>query len=118
MLDTVLNRSIDLTNCSVSGDCTSKCRNNLMKAKESYGCCANTHFYRKLYDRPLNFDQYYSCKEQRDIWNHCGVTSPGFCKNKLIDSGTFDKKNSDCSFFVNSKLYVVFPTIIFAYICV
>ena len=86
---TLSNLTQDCINSSVY--CTPECRESLVELKETFGCCANSHllFYSVAMTTQFTsiYEHFYSCEENRDIWSHCGVASPGFCDNPLVLNG-------------------------------
>ncbi len=62
--------------CSLMTDCTSNCRDALISAKKTHGCCVNSFIY-SGYTPDI-------CETKMDLWSHCGIESPGFCNNQLV----------------------------------
>ena len=69
-------------NSSCAGVCNQTCRNTIMEAKRSLGCCIN------LYNNSYAFQWHYINSYQHtvtcsQVWNSCGVELPGICKSTL-----------------------------------
>ncbi len=72
----------------ITKDCTSNCRNALISAKETNGCCANS----LLYSNYIFLKN--TCETRMDLWSICGVESPGFCNNQLVFGSTIGGSTS------------------------
>ena len=77
--------------CNITVSCTPECHDNLIKARAAFGCCANSYMLLLFYSfsGPIKLminNPFYSCEKRMDIWSHCGIYSPGYCKNSLVFS--------------------------------
>ena len=90
--------------CSISSDCTSECRESLIRAKETFGCCSNSIVYYS--GRDTFAERLHSCEGDRDIWSYCGIPQSDFCSNSLV-------QNSNASFTdARFRLYLIFAIIL------
>ena len=72
----------DLNNSTCANSdvsCSFTCKDNLRQAKEAIGCCVNS-FNSSSFARTLPFIVH-------DVWESCGVESPGECMSKLSLGG-------------------------------
>ena len=60
-------------------ECRSTCRNKLVEVKNAQGCCVN--YYNRSISNPPPSLAY-------EIWETCGVETPGFCESKLSLNGS------------------------------
>ena len=94
--------------CSISSNCSFECQESLLKAKKTFGCCANALIF--FQDGFANFGgRFYSCEVDGNIWGHCGISQPDFCSNSLVLNGHGS--------FVDTSVSVIFAAILMALSC-
>ena len=66
------------SSCTSNTTCNSTCRSAVMNINSAYGCCVNIYNSSTFGDLGVQFPSL-----SYNVWNACGVSSPGFCTSTL-----------------------------------
>ena len=69
------------SSCISTTTCNSTCQSAVTNITSAYGCCVNIYNSSAFQDLGLQFSSL-----SYDVWNACGVSSPGFCTSPLSTS--------------------------------
>ena len=71
------------SSCISTTTCSSTCRSAVTNINSAYGCCVNIYNSSAFRDLGVQFSSL-----SYNVWNACGVSSPGFCTSTLSASAT------------------------------
>ena len=69
------------SSCTSNTTCNSTCQSAVMNINSAYGCCVNIYNSSTFGDLGVQFPSL-----SYNVWNACGVSSPGFCTSTLSTS--------------------------------